>query len=122
MYSEDMRTEEAYPMSFDILQYVGKEKQEFDRTVACKHTAFDDLYPYMLEHQSFFWYKRHAAWSSLLTTVRIADGAGANWQELFTESQLEMINHQVLDKKVLDHWLGLTESESDAETDVAVEE
>ncbi|MGZ4031054.1 MAG: hypothetical protein ACXVDJ_02560 [Tumebacillaceae bacterium] len=109
-------------MSFDILQYVQKEKQEFDRTVACKHTAFDDLYPYMLEHSSFFWYKRHAAWSSLLTTVRIAEGAGANWQELFTETQLEMINHQVLDKKVLDHWLGLTESESDSETDVAVEE
>lgn len=107
-------------MSFDILEYVKTEKEEFDRTIACKHTTFDDLYPYMLEHQSFFWYKRHAAWASLLTTIRIAEGAGTNWRELFTEDQQAMIDHKVLDKKVLDHWLETSDSEQ-AENDVPVE-
>lgn len=100
-------------MSFDILEYVKQAKEEFDRTVACKHTAFDDLYPYMMEQQSFFWYKRHAAWSSLLTTLRIAEGSQSNWRELFTEPQLEMINKKVLDKKVLDNWVETSDSESD---------
>lgn len=92
-------------MTFDILTHVNDAKQEFDRTVACKHTAFDDLYPYMLEQQSFFWYKRHAAWSSLLTTLKIAESAGANWQELFTDKQRSMVEKQILDKTVLDEWL-----------------
>lgn len=92
-------------MSFDILSFVKEAKEEFDRTLDCKHTSFDDLYPYMMEHQSFFWYKRHAAWASLLTTIRIAEGAGANWRELFTDKQIAMINNKVLDKEVLDGWL-----------------
>lgn len=92
-------------MSFDILFYVKEAKEEFDRTVACKHTKFDDLYPYMIEHQPFFWYKRHAAWASLLTAIHIAEGAGADWRSLFTERQLAMIEGKILDKEVLDNWL-----------------
>jgi hypothetical protein len=105
---------EGATMSFDILSYVIEAKEEFDRTVACKHTKFDDLYPYMLEHQSFFWYKRHAAWASLLTTIHIAEGAGADWRRLFTERQLSMIEEKVLDKEVLDYWLE-TSQEPDME-------
>jgi hypothetical protein len=110
-----IRIKEGAYMSFDILSYVREAKEEFDRTVACKHTSFDDLYPYMLEHQSFFWYKRHAAWASLLTTIRIAEGAGADWRSMFTERQLAMIDGRVLDKEVLDHWLE-TSQEPDMET------
>ncbi len=102
-------------MSFDILTYVKEAKEEFDRTVACKHTSFDDLYPYMLEQQSFFWYKRHAAWAALLSTLNIATGAEANWQELFTDKQLVMIEKKILDKTVLDEWL------ETADNDVVVE-
>lgn len=100
-------------MSFDILSFVREAKEEFDRTVACKHTSFDDLYPYMMENQSFFWYKRHAAWASLLTAIRIADSAGANWRDLFTLKQLSMITNKVLDKQVLDEWLEMSKDESD---------
>jgi hypothetical protein len=93
-------------MTFDLMKYVKEAKIDFDRTVDCKHTAFDDLYPYMMEHQSFFWYKRHAAWASLLTAIRIAEGAGQNWRELFTEKQVTMLEKKILDKHVLDEWLG----------------
>ena len=92
-------------MSFDILTYVAEAKEEFDRTIACKHTAFDDLYPYMLEQQSFFWYKRHAAWAALLATLKVAEGAGVQWRELFNEKQLTMVDKKILDKAVLDEWL-----------------
>ena len=91
--------------TFDIMTYAQQTKLEFDRTVDCKHTTFDDLYPYMHEHQSFFWYKRHAAWSALLTTLEIAEGSGADWRSLFNEKQLNMIDKKVLDKHVLDEWL-----------------
>lgn len=104
-------------MSLDVLTFVREAKAEFDRTVECKHTSFDDLYPYMLENQSFFWYKRHAAWASLLTAVRIADSAGANWRDLFTLKQLSMITNQVLDKQVLDEWLEHSKDESDVAID-----
>src|ERR1700730_1184643 len=102
----DSRKEGEDPMSFDMMAYVKEAKAEFNRTVDCKHTSFDDLYPYMLEHQSFFWYKRHAAWASLMTTLKIAEGAGADWKPLFTQKQLNMIDKKVLDKQVLDEWLG----------------
>ena len=41
-------------------------KTHFERALDCKHTEFDDLYPYMMEHPQFFWYKRYVAWSELL--------------------------------------------------------
>lgn len=96
-------------MSFDVLKYVLEAKEELDRTLACKHTTFDDLYPYMMEQQTFFWYKRHAAWAGLLMAVRIAEGAEADWTSLFTDKQQTMITAKVLDKKVLDEWLEVTE-------------
>lgn len=29
-------------------------KDHFERALDCKHTEFDDLYPYMIEHPQFF--------------------------------------------------------------------
>lgn len=98
-------------MSFDVLVFVQQAKEEFDRTLECKHTEFDDLYPYMLENQTFFWYKRHAAWASLLTAVRIAEGAGADWKQLFSKRQQAMVVCKVLDKVVLDSWLETSDLE-----------
>ena len=106
---------EGKNMSFDILMYVKEAKEQFDRTLECKHTAFDDLYPYMMEDGTFFWYKRHATWASLLTTIKIAEGAGADWTPLFNETQARMISGKVLDKRVLDEWLGLEASTTEHE-------
>jgi hypothetical protein len=108
-----MKSRRGTPMAFEVLTFVKEAKEDLDRTVACKHTSFDDLYPYMLENQSFFWYKRHAAWASLLTAIRIADHAGENWRDLFTLKQLSMITNQILEKQVLDEWLEVSKDESD---------
>jgi hypothetical protein len=37
---------------------LSEAKTHFERALDCKHTEFDDLYPYMIEHPQFFWYKR----------------------------------------------------------------
>lgn len=103
-------------MATEVLKYVLEAKEEFDRTLLCKHTSFDDLYPFMLEDQTFFWYKRHAMWSSLQTAVKIADGLGQNWQEAFAERQVRMIQGRILDKKVLDEWLGQEAAAEENET------
>ncbi len=50
---------------------LGEAKTHFERALDCKHTEFDDLYPYMIEHPQFFWYKRYVAWSELLTIVKL---------------------------------------------------
>lgn len=50
-----------------FLSKLSEAKITFERALDCKHTEFDDLYPYMLEHPQFFWYKRYVAWSQLLT-------------------------------------------------------
>ncbi|WP_430734199.1 hypothetical protein [Fodinisporobacter ferrooxydans] len=94
-------------MEAKLFEYLQKAKDDFDRTVLCKHTEFDDLYPYMMEHQQFFWYKRHAAWSALLTVVKIAGDLGVEWRQIFTPEQLTMIERRVLDKRVLDEWFGI---------------
>lgn len=99
-------------MSDKIRSYVKDAQEEFSRTVECKHTAFDDLYPYMVENQSFFWYKRHAAWASLLTIIKAAEGLDIEWQDLFTAKQIEMIEKKVLDKQVLDGWLEASQTEN----------
>ncbi len=31
-----------------------KAKVQFERTIDCKHTEFDDLYPYISEQPTFF--------------------------------------------------------------------
>jgi hypothetical protein len=79
-------------------------KVQFERTVDCKHTEFDDLYPYMTEQPQFFWYKRYVAWQELLTVVKIAEDMAVAWKGLFLEKQATFIEGRVLDAKVLDDW------------------
>jgi len=79
-------------------------KTHFERALDCKHTEFDDLYPYMIEHPQFFWYKRYVAWSELLTIVKICDELSIDWQQKFTPTQVEYVNSRVMSSKVLDHW------------------
>ncbi|MBE3595959.1 MAG: hypothetical protein IMW86_02835 [Hydrogenibacillus sp.] len=79
-------------------------KTQFERAILSKRTAFDDLYPYMHENPSFFWYKRYVAWTELLVLVDLADRLGLPWEAAFTPGQVEFIRDQVLSGKVLDHW------------------
>ena len=48
------------PVSF-FRSKLSEAKTHFERALDCKHTEFDDLYPYMIEHPQFFWYKRYVA-------------------------------------------------------------
>ena len=79
-------------------------KRQFERTVDCKHTEFDDLYPYMTEQPQFFWYKRYVAWQELLTVVKIAEDLDVEWKGLFLDKQASFLEGRVLDAKVLDNW------------------
>lgn len=79
-------------------------KIHFERALDCKHTDFDDLYPYMNEQPQFFWYKRYVAWSELLTIVKLAEELGLEWQTYFSEQQIGFIQGKVLQGKVLDNW------------------
>lgn len=79
-------------------------KTHFERALDCKHTEFDDLYPYMIEHPQFFWYKRYVAWSELLTLVKLCEELAFDWQQHFTEEQIAYINGRVMSSKVLDEW------------------
>ncbi|HHW37861.1 MAG TPA: hypothetical protein GXX18_11560 [Bacillales bacterium] len=83
---------------------INAAKIQFERTVECKHTEFDDLYPYMNEQPTFFWYKRYVAWQELLTITKLASELEIEWGSFFTENQILFINNKVLDAKVLDHW------------------
>ncbi|SFB41335.1 hypothetical protein SAMN05216312_107233 [Cohnella sp. OV330] len=85
-------------------------KIHFERALDCKHTEFDDLYPYMIEHPQFFWYKRYVAWSELLTIVKLCDELGISWTEQFTERQAEYVRGRVMSSKVLDYWYETNES------------
>ncbi|GAF63121.1 hypothetical protein [Alkalihalobacillus trypoxylicola] len=79
-------------------------KLQFERTIDCKHTEFDDLYPYMTEQPQFFWYKRYVAWQELLTIVQTVSDLKLDWHGLFTETQIKYIEKKVMDAKVLDNW------------------
>ncbi len=79
-------------------------KTHFERALDCKHTEFDDLYPYMIEHPQFFWYKRYVAWSELLTLVKLCDELAFDWQQQFTKQQVEYVKNRVMSSKVLDEW------------------
>ncbi|RUS43882.1 hypothetical protein [Cohnella sp. AR92] len=85
-------------------------KIHFERALDCKHTEFDDLYPYMIEHPQFFWYKRYVAWSELLTIVNVCDKLGISWENSFTERQVEYVRSRVMSSKVLDCWYETNES------------
>lgn len=89
---------------------LGDAKVHFERALDCKHTEFDDLYPYMIEHPQFFWYKRYVAWSELLTIVKLCDELEIEWREQFTEKQAEYIASRVMSSKVLDEWYETNDS------------
>ncbi len=87
-----------------FLKKVESAKISFERALDCKHTEFDDLYPYMNEQPQFFWYKRYVAWSELLTVVKLANELEIDWTSGFSGQQVEFINGKVLQGKVLDNW------------------
>jgi hypothetical protein len=79
-------------------------KNHFERALDCKHTEFDDLYPYMIEHPQFFWYKRYVAWSELLTVVGLCEDLDIPWADYFTSRQAEYVRKRVMSSTVLDYW------------------
>lgn len=85
-------------------------KVHFERALDCKHTEFDDLYPYMIEHPQFFWYKRYVAWSELLTIVKLGEELQMEWKSQFTERQREYIEKRVMSSRVLDEWFETNDS------------
>ncbi|GAB7389077.1 hypothetical protein BSNK01_29150 [Bacillaceae bacterium] len=89
-----------------------KAKTQFERALECKHTEFDDLYPYMTENPQFFWYKRYVAWQELLTIVELARDLGLDWKSSFSEKQVAFIEKKILEGKVLDRWFERAEEES----------
>ncbi len=89
---------------------LSEAKTHFERALDCKHTEFDDLYPYMIEHPQFFWYKRYVAWSELLTIVKLCDELSIDWRQQFTQQQIEYILSRVMSGKVLDYWFETNDS------------
>lgn len=87
-----------------LRERIERAKVTFERAVDCKHTEFDDLYPYMNEHPQFFWYKRYVAWQELLTVSQIAEELGLDWTSQFTPQQVEFVKGKVLEARVLDEW------------------
>ncbi|MCZ8517983.1 MULTISPECIES: hypothetical protein [Paenibacillus] len=97
------------PVDFFVTK-LNEAKNHFERALDCKHTDFDDLYPYMIEHPQFFWYKRYVAWSELLTVVKLCKELDVSWEEQFTEQQIDYINKRVMSSKVLDFWFETNDS------------
>ncbi len=93
-----------------LLGKLSEAKVHFERALDCKHTEFDDLYPYMIEHPQFFWYKRYVAWSELLTIVKLCNQLEMDWKPQFTAQQVEYINNRVMSSKVLDDWFETNDS------------
>ncbi|WEK55449.1 MAG: hypothetical protein P0Y55_05165 [Candidatus Cohnella colombiensis] len=87
-----------------FLNKLEEAKLHFERALDCKHTEFDDLYPYMIEHPQFFWYKRYVAWSELLTIVKLCEDTKIDWSECFEENQVEYVKKRVMSSTVLDCW------------------
>ncbi|BFH69897.1 MAG: hypothetical protein E6230_14270 [Paenibacillus dendritiformis] len=98
------------PTARFLQEKVSEAKVHFERALDCKHTEFDDLYPYMIEHPQFFWYKRYVAWSELLTIVKLCEQLQVAWQEQFTPQQVEYIQQRVMSAKVLDYWFETNDS------------
>lgn len=93
-----------------LLSKLAEAKIHFERALDCKHTEFDDLYPYMIEHPQFFWYKRYVAWSELLTIVKLCRELNVEWQAQFSAQQNEYIEKRVMSSKVLDYWFETNDS------------
>ena len=87
-----------------LIEKLNEAKVHFERALDCKHTEFDDLYPYMIEHPQFFWYKRYVAWSELLTIAGLCEEVSFEWKEQFTPQQVEYIEKRVMSSTVLDFW------------------
>ncbi len=95
-----------------LLGKLSAAKVHFERALDCKHTEFDDLDPYMVEHPQFFWYKRYVAWSELLTLVKIAEELDIDWNQLFTTHQAQFVHQRVMSGTVLDDWHAVHDSET----------
>jgi hypothetical protein len=100
---------ELIPFDF-LMGKLAEAKNHFERALDCKHTDFDDLYPYMIEHPQFFWYKRYVAWSELLTIVKLCNELSVAWQENFSAPQVDYISKRVMSSKVLDCWFETNDS------------
>ncbi|WP_195571517.1 hypothetical protein [Paenibacillus sp. 1001270B_150601_E10] len=98
------------PTAQYLQEKVSEAKVHFERALDCKHTEFDDLYPYMIEHPQFFWYKRYVAWSELLTVVKLCNELGVAWRHQFSVTQAEYIDKRVMSAKVLDYWFEKNDS------------
>jgi hypothetical protein len=79
-------------------------KVQFERALECKHTEFDDLYPFMTEHPEFFWYKRFVAWSELLTIVKLCEELGVRWKDYFEPRQIKFLERKLLQSDVINEW------------------
>ncbi|HEY4391823.1 MAG TPA: hypothetical protein VGN02_10805 [Paenibacillus sp.] len=99
-----MGKDSVVPTEFFITK-LSEAKVAFERALDCKHTEFDDLYPYMLEHPQFFWYKRYVAWSKLLTIVELCEELDMPWKEEFSSQQVGYLDQRVMSAKVLDFWI-----------------
>jgi hypothetical protein len=93
-----------------LMSKLSEAKIHFERALDCKHTEFDDLYPYMIEHPQFFWYKRYVAWSELLTVVKLCTELSIAWEEQFSKQQTDYIRKRVMSSKVLDFWFETNDS------------
>jgi len=93
-----------------MLEKLADAKVHFERALDCKHTDFDDLYPYMIEHPQFFWYKRYVAWSELLTIIKLCEELDIAWQSQFSARQAEYVQEKVMSGKVLDYWYETNDS------------
>jgi hypothetical protein len=93
-----------------LLSKLADAKVHFERALDCKHTEFDDLYPYMIEHPQFFWYKRYVAWSELLTIVKLLEELEVDWRSQFSQKQAEYITSRVMSSRVLDEWYETNDS------------
>lgn len=93
-----------------FMEKLADAKTHFERALDCKHTEFDDLYPYMIEHPQFFWYKRYVAWSELLTLVKLCDELSFDWEGQFSAQQVQYIRERVMSGKVLDFWYETNDS------------
>lgn len=98
-----------------FMQKLSDAKVHFERALDCKHTEFDDLYPYMIEHPQFFWYKRYVAWSELLTIVKLCEELDVSWSEQFTPQQIDYIRNRVMSAKVLDFWFETNDTKEHVE-------
>jgi hypothetical protein len=93
-----------------FIEKLSEAKIHFERALDCKHTEFDDLYPYMIEHPQFFWYKRYVAWSELLTVVKLCNELSIDWTALFSQQQSDYISKRVMSSTVLDYWYETNDS------------